>query len=58
MEGLLNASFPADENREVVREMIVTSLENDAMGVNTYTKDGRVYFSYPIAILVAKAPAA
>jgi SAM-dependent methyltransferase len=57
MEGLLNASFPEDENREVVREMIVTSIENDAMGVDTNTRDGRVYFSYPIAILVAKAPA-
>ena len=58
MEGLLNASFPEHENREVVREMIVASLENNAMGVDTYTKDGRVNFSYPIAIFVAKAPAA
>lgn len=57
LEGLLKASFPEDGNREVIREMIVTSLENDALGVDTYTKDGRVYFSYPIAILVAKTPA-
>ena len=56
MEGLLNASFPENANREVVRQMIVTSVENDAMGVDTNTKDGKFYFSYPIAILVAKAP--
>lgn len=57
LEGLLKTSFPEDGNREVIREMIVTSLENDTLGVDTYTKDGRVYFSYPIAILMAKTPA-
>jgi ubiquinone/menaquinone biosynthesis C-methylase UbiE len=56
LEGLLETSFPEDGNREVIREMIVASLENDTLGVDTHTKDGRVYFSYPIAILVAKTP--
>jgi hypothetical protein len=57
LEALLKTSFPEDGNREVVREMIVTSLEHDALGVDTYAKDGRVYFSYPIGIYVAQIPA-
>ena len=57
LEGLLETSFPEDGNREVIREMIVTSLENDTLGVDTHTRDEKVYFSYPIAILVANAPA-
>ena len=58
LEGLLKASFPDDGNVEVIREMIVTSVENDTLGVDTYTKDGKVCFSYPIAILMARTTAA
>ncbi len=58
MDALLNASFPDGNDREAVREMIVASLEDDAMGVETHAKEGRICFSYPIAILVAKVPAA
>jgi SAM-dependent methyltransferase len=58
LEGLLKTSFPEEGNRDIIREMIVTSLENDSLGVDTYTEDGRVYFSYPIAILMAKTRAA
>jgi SAM-dependent methyltransferase len=56
MEALLNASFPDGADREAVREMIVASLEDDAMGVETHAEEGRICFSYPIAILVAKRP--
>jgi hypothetical protein len=58
LDGLLKTSFPEDGNRDIIREMIVTSLEDDSLGVDTYTKDGTVHFSYPIAILVAKTRAA
>ena len=51
VEALLDASCPDDGNRDVVRAMIVESLESDAMGVGTHTRDGKVYFSYPIGIL-------
>ena len=54
LEGLLKASFPDSGDGEVVRQLIVTSFENDSMGVETYAKDGRIYFSYPIGIYVAR----
>lgn len=57
LEGLLKASFPEDGNRQVIREMIVTSLEHDTLGVETHTKDGSAQVSYPIAILMAKTHA-
>jgi ubiquinone/menaquinone biosynthesis C-methylase UbiE len=58
LEGLLNASFPNLGDRELVREMVVSSLAGDAMGVQTRRKGDKVYFSYPIAILVATPPKA
>jgi SAM-dependent methyltransferase len=53
LEGLLNASFPNPGDRETVREMVVASLDDDNMDVRTYRKADKVYFSYPIAMLVS-----
>jgi SAM-dependent methyltransferase len=54
LEGLLKASFPDGSDGEAVRKLVVASLENNSMGVDTVTKDGRIYFSYPIAVYVAR----
>jgi hypothetical protein len=56
--GLLNASFPNAGDRELVRDMVMSSLVDDGMDVQTRCKGDKVYFSYPIAILVAKPPIA
>lgn len=53
LDALLNASFPNAGDRERVRDMVVASIPDDAMGVRTRTRDQRVVFSYPIALLVA-----
>ena len=54
LESLLDASFPNPGDREAVREMVLASLAGDAMGVQTRRKADRVYFSYPIALLVSE----
>ena len=54
LESLLDASFPNPGDREAVREMVLASLAGDAMGVQTQRKADRVYFSYPIALLVSE----
>jgi len=56
LEGLLDASFPNPGDREVVRELVLASLIDDGMGVGTRRKAEKVYFSYPIALLVSARP--
>jgi ubiquinone/menaquinone biosynthesis C-methylase UbiE len=54
LEGLLQASFPIPSDREVIREMISSSLADDDMGVNTRREEGKIFITYPIALLVAR----
>ena len=56
LEGLLSASFPNPGDEERVREMIIASVADDAMGVHTRARGGKVYFSYSIALLVSTMP--
>jgi len=53
LEGLLGASFPNPGDREIVREMVLASLSDDGIGVQARCKGDKVYFSYPIALLVS-----
>ena len=56
LERLLRVSFPNEGDTERVRQMIVDSLDTDGMGVNTRVEDGMVWFSYSIAVFLAKKP--
>jgi ubiquinone/menaquinone biosynthesis C-methylase UbiE len=56
LEGLLNASFPDPGDKEAVRELVVASIADDGMGVQTYRKADKVYFAYPIALLISAVP--
>jgi len=56
LDALLNASFPNPGDGEVVREMVLASLADDEMGVQTHRKADKVYFWYPIALLVSTLP--
>jgi hypothetical protein len=47
-------SFPRQGDAEAVRRMVLDSLGDDGMGVNTRRKNEKVLFSYPIAILLAE----
>lgn len=54
VEGLLKASFPNAGDADMVREMIADSVVGDLMGIDARTKDGALFFSYPIALMVAE----
>ena len=54
LEKLLQASFPRQGDAEAVRRMVLDSLGDDGMGVNTRRKNEKILFSYPIAILLAE----
>jgi ubiquinone/menaquinone biosynthesis C-methylase UbiE len=54
LEKALQVSFPNEGDAEKVREMITNSIENDAMGTNTYRDKEKIKYFYPIAILLAE----
>ncbi len=54
LEKLLRVSFPNEGDAAEVRRMVIESLDDDSMGVNTRREGGKVRFSYPIVILVAE----
>lgn len=56
LEAVLSASFPDENNREIVRALIAESVDADSMGVNSRIRNGKVYFTYPIAIFATRVP--
>jgi len=56
-ERLIAASFPANDDRALLRRMIDDSVEGDRMGIAARRDGETVKFAYPAAILVAEKPA-
>jgi SAM-dependent methyltransferase len=58
LDALLRTSFPNPGDRERVRDLVLASLDDDGMGVRTRRHEGKVWFSYPLALLVSTRGAA
>ncbi len=56
-ERLIAASFPANDDRALLRRMIDEAVEGDRMGLAARRDRETVKFAYPAAILVAEKPA-
>ena len=56
LEGLLERSFPNPGDADRIRKMFDDSLADDALDMATHLRDGKIYFSFPVAILVARNP--
>jgi ubiquinone/menaquinone biosynthesis C-methylase UbiE len=56
-ERLIAASFPANDDRALLRRMIDESVEGDRMGLAACRERDTVKFAYPAAILAAKKSA-
>jgi hypothetical protein len=53
-ENLLRRSFPDPKDLETLRRLFRDSVEGDKLGMRTgLGEDGKVYYSTPVAILVA-----
>ena len=55
-ERLIDASFPENDDRALLRRMIDESVEGDTMGLAARRSGDTVKFAYPAAILVAERP--
>ena len=56
LEDLLRRSFPKDGDADRIRKIFEESLANDALDMATHREDGKIYFSFPVAILAAENP--
>jgi len=53
LEDLLRRSFPNEGDVERIRGIFEESLTDDALDMATRRKDGKIYYAFPVAILVA-----
>ena len=53
LEEQLNASFPNSGDDEKIRNIFQEDIIHNHLGVKSYSKDSKIYFSYPITIFVA-----
>jgi ubiquinone/menaquinone biosynthesis C-methylase UbiE len=56
LEDLLARSFPNEGDAERLRKVFADSLADDALDLNTHQKNGKIYYSFPVAVLVSKRP--
>jgi hypothetical protein len=53
LEDLLSRSFPNPGDADRVRKIFGDSIETDALDLKTRRENGRIYYSFPVAVLVA-----
>ncbi len=54
VENLLQRSFPKEGDADRIRKIFADSLADDALGLATHRKDGKIFYAFPVAILVSK----
>ena len=55
LEDLMSRSFPNEGDADRVRKIYAESISDNALDLNTRRADGTIYYSLPVAVLVAKA---
>jgi ubiquinone/menaquinone biosynthesis C-methylase UbiE len=53
LEDLLRRSFPNEGDAERIREIFERSIEDDGLDMATRRKDGKIYYAFPVAVLVS-----
>jgi SAM-dependent methyltransferase len=54
LEDLLSRSFPNEGDAERLRKIFADSISDDALGLNTRLENGQIFYSFPVAVLVAR----
>jgi ubiquinone/menaquinone biosynthesis C-methylase UbiE len=54
LEDLLARSFPNEGDADRVRKIFADSLADDALDLNTRQANGKIYYSFPVAVLMAR----
>jgi hypothetical protein len=56
LDDLLSRSFPNCGDEQRIRKMFSDSIPANTMDLNTRTQEGKIYYSFPVAVLVSKKP--
>ncbi|MGH9565088.1 MAG: class I SAM-dependent methyltransferase [Candidatus Angelobacter sp.] len=56
LEDLLGRSFPRNGDADRVRRIFEESVRDDALDLNTRRAAGKMYYSFPVVVLVARKP--
>ncbi|HZE25107.1 MAG TPA: methyltransferase domain-containing protein [Blattabacteriaceae bacterium] len=56
LEDLMSRSFPNDGDADRVRRLYAESIASDSLDLNTRLVDGKIFYSMPLAVLVAEKP--
>ena len=54
LDDLLSRSFPNAGDEQQIRKMFNDSIPSNLMDLNTRAEDGKIYYSFPVAVLVSK----
>lgn len=54
LDDLLSRSFPNSGDEQRIRKMFADSIAGDALGLNTRAEDGKIFYSFPVAVLVSE----
>lgn len=54
LEELLARSFPHECDADRLRTIFADSITDDALDLNTRLENGKIYYSFPVAVLVAR----
>jgi ubiquinone/menaquinone biosynthesis C-methylase UbiE len=54
LENLLARSFPNEGDADRLRKIFSDSITDDALDLNTRRENGKIYYSFPVAVLVGK----
>lgn len=54
LEDLLQRSFPKEGDADRIRNIFADSLADDALDLATHRENGKIYYSFPVAILASK----
>ena len=54
LDDLLSRSFPNPGDEEKIRRMFFESIGSNTLDLNTRIEDGKIYYSFPVAVLVGK----
>jgi len=54
LDDLLSRSFPNAGDEQQIRKMFSDSIPSNSMDLNTRAQGGKIYYSFPVALLVSK----
>jgi ubiquinone/menaquinone biosynthesis C-methylase UbiE len=54
MEELLSRSFPNEGDADRIRKIFADSIATDALDLNTRRQNGKIYYGFPVAVLVSR----